>query len=88
MIWTLFAGWALDETNEQIGQRVRAWKQDFASAMQPYTLPQSYQGLIDPTLRDWAKRYFGSNLPRLIKEKRRYDADDVFRNPQSVPTSA
>jgi hypothetical protein len=88
MIWTLFAGWALDETNDLIGQRVRAWKQDFASAMQPYTLPQSYQGLIDPTLRDWAKRYFGSNLPRLIKAKRRYDPGDVFRNPQSVPTSA
>lgn len=88
MIWVLFAGWALDETNAQIGERVRDWKQDFASTMERYTLPQSYQGLIDPSLEDWAERYFASNLPRLISEKRRYDPDDVFRNPQSVPTSA
>lgn len=88
MIWILFAGWALNETNAQIGARVRSWKQDFASAMERYTLPQSYQGLIDPTLSDWQSRYFGSNLARLIDVKRRYDPNDVFHNPQSVPTSA
>lgn len=47
---------------------------------------QSYQNHLDVDLPDYLQRYYGQNLPRLIKVKRKYDPENVFRNPQSIPT--
>lgn len=35
----------------------------------------------------YAKVYWGENLPRLVRVKQRYDPDDVFHFPMSVPVS-
>jgi hypothetical protein len=45
----------------------------------------TYQNFIDPALSDWKRAYYGANLHRLIRVKRAYDPDELFKFPQSIP---
>jgi FAD/FMN-containing dehydrogenase len=60
-----------------------AWLEDLERLFAPVA-QGSYQNYIDPTLADWPQAYYGANLPRLQRVKRRYDPDDVFHFPQSI----
>ncbi len=62
-----------------------SWLASTARSLGPY-VHGAYQNYIDPTLADWQRAYYGSNLPRLVKVKRRVDPDDFFHFAQSVPT--
>jgi hypothetical protein len=64
----------------------QSWLAGAAGAMAPFVSDAAYQNYIDPTLVDWAEAYYGSNLPRLVAVKRRYDPDDFFHFAQSIPT--
>ncbi|KAK4451045.1 putative oxidase [Podospora aff. communis PSN243] len=44
----------------------------------------TYAGYVDPALTDGQEQYWGDNLPKLMQLKSRFDAGDLFRNPQSV----
>jgi hypothetical protein len=44
----------------------------------------TYAGYVDPTLQNPQEQYWGSNLPRLVEVKTKWDPSDVFHNPQSV----
>ena len=63
----------------------RAWLDSTWRSMQPFVTGQAYQNYIDPSLRNWQKAYYGSNLPRLQQIKRTYDPTDFFRFGQSIP---
>jgi len=68
--------------------RQRAWLTDYVADMQRFLLPESYVNFPDRELKDWQTAYYGSNLARLRSVKRRYDPDNLFRFPQSIPPAA
>ena len=66
-------------------RRQREWLAAYYQAMQPYLQQRSYVNFPDRSMKDWAKRYYGSNLARLSRVKRQYDPHNTFRFAQSIP---
>jgi FAD/FMN-containing dehydrogenase len=63
------------------------WVDQFHQEMEPYTSDYSYQNFIDANQRNYLHAYYGSNLPRLVQVKAKYDPFNVFNYPQSIPVS-
>lgn len=61
------------------------WLEGLAEGLAPYVTHSAYQNFIDPSQTDWEAAYYGANLERLTRVKRRYDPDDVFHFEQSIP---
>ena len=81
--WSFFWGTGAPHSVTAAGS---AWLASTGRSLAPY-IHGAYQNYIDPTLTDWARAYYGTNLPRLVKVKRKVDADDFFHFAQSIPTS-
>ena len=64
---------------------IREWVEQFWDLLLPYSNRHSYQNFPDPALKDFARAYYGRNLPRLSQVKRAWDPDDVFTYPQAIP---
>jgi FAD/FMN-containing dehydrogenase len=78
--------WAVDERLERV-DALQRWADDLWAQMGPFTSNRSYQNFADPALRDWPRAYYGENLERLVKVKKRYDPQRVFDFPQAIPPS-
>ena len=66
-------------------RRARAWLEDWYASLRPYASGEVYQNYIDPYLKNWERAYYGANLARLQRVKAKWDPDDVWHFPQSVP---
>lgn len=64
------------------------WIDSFRQAMQPHVSGFSYANYCDRSIEDWQHRYFGANGARLNEVKRKYDPEDFFSFPQSIPVSS
>jgi FAD/FMN-containing dehydrogenase len=77
--------WAASDPRSVADANVH-WLSRLSSDIRPYVSRQAYQNFIDGTLKDWQQAYYAENFDRLVRVKRRYDPDDVFRFRQSIPT--
>ena len=57
----------------------RSW-----ASVHPWGSGRVFQNFADPDLEHWAEAYYGSNLPRLVHIKARYDPTNRFHFPQSL----
>ena len=64
-------------------KEIMAWTERFRVAMDPY-VKGSYINVPDRSIND-LRTYYGDNLVRLQKVKRKYDPDNVFHFEQSIP---
>jgi len=72
---------------EQDEQQHREWARNARRAFDAIALPGGYPNLLAPRDGDRAAHSFGANADRLIRAKRRYDPDNVFRSAMPLPSS-
>jgi FAD/FMN-containing dehydrogenase len=65
-------------------ERGRRWLAQFTAALRPHVSGESYQNYVDPDLADWARAYYGDNLPRLRAVRTAADPDRLFSFPQAL----
>jgi hypothetical protein len=62
----------------------RAWADRTSAWLAPLALPGGYPNLLGPAEGDRVRLAYGTNWPRLLRARRRYDPDGVFGS--AVPT--
>jgi FAD/FMN-containing dehydrogenase len=70
---------------EHIAYDGSAWIDRSWRLAHPHGSGGVYVNFPDTTLVDWAAAYHGPNYPALVEVKRKYDPDEFFHFPQSVP---
>jgi FAD/FMN-containing dehydrogenase len=70
---------------KSVGDGLMAWTEEMISLIAPHTPPESYQNFPNRDIKDWPRQYYAENFSRLVRVKAKYDPDNVFRNPQSIP---
>jgi hypothetical protein len=72
--------------NKAKGEKCVKELNDFGKKFQSkFTSYFSYQNYIDRDLDDWQTRYYGQNFNRLVDIKTKYDPNNLFKFPQSIP---
>ncbi|MEI4828619.1 FAD-binding oxidoreductase [Bacillus sp. FJAT-53711] len=60
------------------------WVEDFRKAMLPFTRGV-YVNTPDLSIEKWPEAYYGNNFKRLTQVKAKYDPENIFKFPQSIP---
>ncbi|MEV0740751.1 FAD-binding protein [Streptomyces sp. NPDC050549] len=81
---TYNASIAVGPTDDDSLTAARDWADRGFRAMDPYSNGESYQNCIDPALSDYMAAYYAENANRLVRVKKKYDPDGLFRFPQAV----
>ncbi|UZO26682.1 uncharacterized protein OCT59_018896 [Rhizophagus irregularis] len=75
-----------DWKNKAQGDKCVKELNDFGKNFQSkFTSYFSYQNYIDRDLDDWQTRYYGQNFNKLVDIKTKYDPNNLFKFPQSIP---
>ncbi|PIH06139.1 FAD-binding oxidoreductase [Clostridium combesii] len=77
---SLFATWSKPEG----AAACIRWVENFRQAMLPFTRGV-YVNTPDLSIKDWPKAYYGSHFHRLTRVKDKYDPENLFTFPQSIP---
>ncbi len=64
----------------------RRWLTRSWTSTRPWGSGRVYQNFPDPDLQNWVHAYYGANYDRLVPVKKRYDPEDFFHFPQSLPS--
>ena len=72
-------------SDEPVLAQNQQWLSQFHDQMETYTSSACYQNFIDPSQSNYLQAYYGPHLPQLQAVKRKYDPDDLFQYPQSIP---
>ncbi len=83
-IFEMECAWAPIDHHDTV-KRQQAWLTEYYADMQRFLLPQSYVNFPNREIPNWARKYYGNNLGRLIDIKQKYDPLDVFHFEQSIP---
>jgi FAD/FMN-containing dehydrogenase len=67
-------------------EAARSWLARSWASTRPWGSGGVYQNFPDPDLQNWAHAYYGPNYDRLVGVKKRYDPEDFFHFPQSLPS--
>jgi FAD/FMN-containing dehydrogenase len=75
----------VDRSDKSEEQRHQRWAQTTLAAFKAMALPGGYPNMLAGSDLERATKSFGRNAERLIKAKRRYDPDNVFRSAIPLP---
>ena len=70
-------------TDPRSAENGRKWVAEAFGVIEPLSVG-SFVNFPYNALEDYEEAYYGGNVPRLTKVKRRYDPKNVFRYPQSI----
>jgi FAD/FMN-containing dehydrogenase len=77
---SIFSTWSVPE-GAAAGIR---WAEDFRHKMLPFTRGV-YVNTPDLSIENWSEEYYADNFKRLTQVKAKYDPENVFKFPQSIP---
>jgi FAD/FMN-containing dehydrogenase len=75
-----------DDAPDSVGNELNAWSEQIIAAIDPHTPKESYQNFPNRSLENWQEVYYAENYERLVDVKTKYDKDNLFTNPQGIPT--
>ena len=75
-----------DDAPDSVGNELNAWSEQIIAAIDPHTPQESYQNFPNRSLENWQELYYAENFERLVDVKTKYDKDNLFTNPQGIPT--
>ncbi|WP_222427879.1 FAD-binding oxidoreductase [Sporomusa sp. KB1] len=81
--WSKIAIWSTWDTPDGAPPGIR-WEEEFRKAILPYTWGV-YVNSPNLAIKNWPMAYYGDNFEQLTRVKAKYDPENVFHFPQSIP---
>ncbi len=73
--------------NENYAADYFAWIENFYRELGPSLPGKVYVNAPDANIPNYLAQYYGNNLARLIEVKKKYDPENIFNYPQSIPVN-